>query len=434
MPKYYILYMAFILKKLISIRHLYLQLMITALSFLAMVVLSHILMRSIVQEHINRNTESAISIVQSQIDSELIEIRVNLSGFSRSVRNMILRGENISQIRNYYEDITDHFLFNNEQNISFSSLFGYFEVFKDESAGPEDYLYNLSDNFSIINEPWYKNTIAAKGEITETLSIVDPVLKEPALIFAQAIYSSKGCFLGIIGLRLKIKSIGMNVVHTALAPGGYGILLSEDLVILAHPDSKNIGVYLGDPSLPASQRIINYTDEETIIFFRTLPNGWHLGLVTPKGPYYKSITKMLMILSLLGLACAAGLAFILIRIDAAKTKSDMESRHKSAFLANMSHEIRTPMNAIIGMTAVGKSASDTERKDYCFLTIEDASNHLLGVINDILDMSKIEANKLELSPEEFSFEKMLQQVVNVINFRVDEKINHIYNLLEHFQN
>ena len=97
------------------------------------------------------------------------------------------------------------------------------------------------------------------------------------------------------------------------------------------------------------------------------------------------------------------------------------SRAKSAFLANMSHEIRTPMNAIIGMIAIGKSASDTARKDYCFAKIENASQHLLGVINDILDMSKIEASKFELSPEEFNFEKMIQSAVNVINFSVDEK-------------
>ena len=97
------------------------------------------------------------------------------------------------------------------------------------------------------------------------------------------------------------------------------------------------------------------------------------------------------------------------------------SRAKSTFLANMSHEIRTPMNAIIGMTNIGKSASDVERKDYCLSRIEDASQHLLGVINNILDMSKIEANKFELSSSGFCFERMLQRVVNVINFRVEEK-------------
>ncbi|MDR2942431.1 MAG: response regulator [Treponema sp.] len=104
-----------------------------------------------------------------------------------------------------------------------------------------------------------------------------------------------------------------------------------------------------------------------------------------------------------------------------KDAAEAASRAKSAFLANMSHEIRTPMNAIIGMVTIGRNALNIERKNYCLTKIEDASNHLLGVINDILDMSKIEANKFELAPVEFDLEKMLQRVVNVINFRIDEK-------------
>jgi signal transduction histidine kinase/CheY-like chemotaxis protein/PAS domain-containing protein len=97
------------------------------------------------------------------------------------------------------------------------------------------------------------------------------------------------------------------------------------------------------------------------------------------------------------------------------------SKAKSEFLSNMSHEMRTPMNAIINMTVIAKNASDIERKNYALGKIEDASTHLLGVINDILDMSKIEANKFELVPVEFHFEKTLQRVVNVVNFRVEEK-------------
>ena len=97
------------------------------------------------------------------------------------------------------------------------------------------------------------------------------------------------------------------------------------------------------------------------------------------------------------------------------------SNAKSAFLSNMSHEMRTPMNAIIGMTTIGKNAHTPGRKDYAFEKIEDASMHLLGVINDVLDMSKIEADKMELSPAAFDFERMLRKVMNVVNFRVEEK-------------
>ena len=107
-------------------------------------------------------------------------------------------------------------------------------------------------------------------------------------------------------------------------------------------------------------------------------------------------------------------------------QSNAASRAKSDFLSNMSHEIRTPMNAIIGMTSIAKSSSSIEKKDDALNKIDGASKHLLGVINDILDMSKIEADKLELSNVSFDFQKILQNVSNVISFRVEERRQKFY--------
>ncbi|MDR2610010.1 MAG: response regulator [Clostridiales Family XIII bacterium] len=108
----------------------------------------------------------------------------------------------------------------------------------------------------------------------------------------------------------------------------------------------------------------------------------------------------------------------------AQEEAKAASKAKGEFLSNMSHEMRTPMNAIIGMSTIGSDATDIEKKDYAFKKIEDASTHLLGIINDILDMSKIEANKLELSPTEFTFEKMLQKAINVNHFLIEAKSQH----------
>jgi signal transduction histidine kinase/CheY-like chemotaxis protein len=105
----------------------------------------------------------------------------------------------------------------------------------------------------------------------------------------------------------------------------------------------------------------------------------------------------------------------------ARELAEKASNAKGEFLSRMSHEMRTPMNAIIGMTNIAKSSKDQGKKDYCLDKIDGASRHLLGVINDILDMSKIEANKFELYHHAFDFEKMLMNVTNVLNFRIEEK-------------
>ena len=109
------------------------------------------------------------------------------------------------------------------------------------------------------------------------------------------------------------------------------------------------------------------------------------------------------------------------RLKAALDHATAASNAKGTFLSNMSHEMRTPLNTIMGMASIGKNSHDIDRKDYALGKIEEASSHLLGVINDVLDMSKIEAGKLGLVMADFPFEKMLKKAVNAVSFRMEQK-------------
>ena len=105
----------------------------------------------------------------------------------------------------------------------------------------------------------------------------------------------------------------------------------------------------------------------------------------------------------------------------ARSSAEAATLAKSAFLANMSHEIRTPMNAIIGLThLLSRDVQEPAQRDRLG-KVADAAHHLLGVINDILDLSKIESGKLRLDNADFSTETMLTRVLALVADRAKEK-------------
>lgn len=232
----------------------------------------------------------------------------------------------------------------------------------------------------------------------------------------------------------------MNVTYVYVIralPGNIG-----EYIFDSDPDAESRKV-LGDTEPMEEILIEAFTGKTTLSTLGQYSEGWE-GLSTVYSPLYDEqgqivacigvdlydeqmlfITNainwmsILLIVGVIGVT-VSGMLSLRAFFNAAR-EARYASQSKSDFLSRMSHEIRTPMNAIIGMTKIGQNTKDVEKMQYCLGKISEASRHLLGLINDILDMSKIEANKLELVEEAFDFEKMLENICNVITVRAEEK-------------
>lgn len=108
-------------------------------------------------------------------------------------------------------------------------------------------------------------------------------------------------------------------------------------------------------------------------------------------------------------------------IEQEKLRAEESEQFKSRFLANMSHEIRTPMNAVIGLTDLLLDSPVTEQQRFYLDAIRKSSENLMVILNDVLDLSKLEAGKMELEKSPFSIRAVAENVMNTLRHKAEEK-------------
>ncbi len=189
---------------------------------------------------------------------------------------------------------------------------------------------------------------------------------------------------------------------------------------------------------------VDYTSEFTIdgkrqhLYCTNLAySEWHLLTFTSYGTLDSAISRLsrqwsVMIFSVCAaLLVALGAVFLMffrmIRqqmadLDTARREAEKANKAKSEFLSNMSHDIRTPMNAIVGMTAIATAnMEDPAQVQNCLRKITLSSKHLLGLINDVLDMSKIESGKMTLNMDQVSLREVMDSIVNIVRPQIRAK-------------
>ena len=119
-------------------------------------------------------------------------------------------------------------------------------------------------------------------------------------------------------------------------------------------------------------------------------------------------------------------------LKAAFRAAENASRAKTEFLSNMSHDIRTPMNAIVGLTAIaGANIENQDKVVECLGKITKSSRHLLGLINEVLDMARIESGRMSLAEEDFSLPELVDNLITLTKPGIDE---HHHELEVHVEN
>jgi len=412
------------------LRYNYMEIIIVLASFALMALSAYFFIGRILRERLLEGAETLFSSVEANVRSGLVEVETTLLNSSNTVQDMVRKKSSKQEISAYLTNTTEWI---REQKRSLFRVNGVYAYINGEYCDGMGFV--PGDDYIPQRRPWYQTAVRSGGAIAYTAPYEDVQSGETVISAVKTINGNDGLMAGIIVIDINLGWLSEYIKSFELAPGGYGMLLSQNMTIIIYPDDEYLNKQFGSlkdsynqiemelrkTSNISAKHIKDSDNKKIIVFFRKVFNGWYVGSVTPYSSFYGDLYTAALILAFLWIALSFLLCFILLRLSSAKMRADEDSKAKSSFLASMSHEIRTPINAITGMAELALRGNISDEIRGYVQDIKQAGNNLVSIINDILDFSKIEAGKLEIVPVKYLFSSLINDSANIINMRIGEK-------------
>ena len=294
------------------------------------------------------------------------------------------------------------------------------------------------DDYVPTERPWYQETIADDSDVT----FVTPYLDQHTGTVLTTMAKKLSDGVNVVALDVSLQRIQEVTEETAReTPDSIGVVLSKNGEVIAHSDRAELGKnYLQETgTLGAAladklyhdggrQFVLSFGNQKYMVYAERIEGDWQSLSLINTADFYRPLK---IILALLGLftVLEAVIFISVIYTQSAKSlaiasakEAQSASRAKSRFLSRMSHEIRTPINAIIGLDSIvlrDESISPHTREE--MEKIGASARHLLSIVNDILDMSRIESGRMTLKEEAFSLRELIDQVSVIIEGQCEDK-------------
>ena len=415
-----------------AIKNNYKQLLFVCVAFFTMAMVSYFYAGSLMKKQIDLLSQSEMQVYKNKLKSLILAHEAALQHTAATIVTVMETGSSPDELQKVLSAMTTIFKEQDDIKDVFVSVYGYLDGnYLDGTSWIPGEFYNPKI------APWMRGALVNNG-LFHSEPYIDPRTGNAVSSISMVVFDQKGESRGVLAVDYLLNPIINQVRDYRISDTGYGFLLDASLSVLTFPGSKFIGgkisevpgfKYLQDDLLKQTNKKDDrvlvktiYSDEiENIVFFSRLENGWYLGIVVPMKNYYSDVAVMIPFIFILGAVLTAILCIILIRLSEAKAKSEEESRSKSSFLAHMSHELRTPMNAIIGMSELARREYGKQKGLDYIDEICQAGSNMLAIINDVLDLSKIESGNLSLSERPYNVAELFRDVLAIVKIRLAGK-------------